>query len=180
MTPPLPALRLLPRVVSLALAVLLLVACGPRDPLERTVAAESANAFAMWRSQAGGYLNTAQLQEVDEAIKELKLQVMNNREATGTEAVETAMRAKIHGRSLRTLLRSAYEAKIKRLEVDLKGLAIATEQNSRLTTRPGDTESTAYLERFRQKQAGRREAAEQDLKSAQDKLKALGATTAQP
>ena len=154
--------------------------CGPRDPLDRVVSAESANALAMWRSQAAGSLNSALLQDFDEAVKELKLAVMNNLEATGTAAVEEAMRAKIHGRTLRDVLRLAWESKIKRLEVDLSGLAIATEQNERLVTRPGDGDSKNYLERFRLKQGERREAAERELKSAQEKLKALGAGTSAP
>jgi hypothetical protein len=166
------------RLVFSTLTLVLLAGCGPSDPLARTVSAESATAFAMWRSQANGYLSVEQRKDVDEAIKELKLGVMNNREATGTEAVEEAMRAKVHGRPLRDVLRSAYEAKIKRLEVDLKGLAIATEQNSRLTTRPGDTDSSAYLERFRKNQAERRESAERELKAAQERLQALGASPA--
>ena len=148
--------------------------CGPSDPLERKIAAESATAFSMWRSQANGFLTAAQCKEVDEAAKELKLAVMNNRETTGTDAVEEAMRAKIHDRTVREMLRAAYEAKIKRLEVDLKGLLIAAEQNSRLTTKAGDTESSSYLSGFRERQMARLNSVQEELKAAQDKLAALG------
>ncbi len=160
--------------LAAAALVFLLAACGPRDPLERVVAADSAVAFSTWRAQLAGSMNQGQLAEVDAAVGEVKLGIMNNREASGTAAVEEAMRAKVHGRPLREVLRAAYEAKIKRLEVDLKGLAIATEQNSRLTTRAGDTASSQYLDRFKQKQGERVAAAEGELREAQAKLAALG------
>lgn len=153
--------------------ILLLGGCSPRDPLDRVVSAESATALSMWRSSAGGYLSGGQLQELDAAVSELKLGVMNHREATGTAAVEEAMRAKIHGRTVRDVLRLACETKIKRLEVDLKGLMIAAEQNSRLVTRPGDTESGTYLAGFRERQQARRAGIETELNAAQARLRAL-------
>ena len=158
-------------IISLALGA---SGCGPRDPLDRVVSAESPTAFSMWRSSAAGYLNASQLQDFDEATRELKMAVMNNRETTGTAAVEEAMREKINGKTVREAMRLAYESKIKRLEVDLKGLAIATEQNSRLTTRPGDTDSSKYLAGFNERQKTRVDATERDLHAAQEKLKALG------
>ena len=148
--------------------------CGPNDPLDRVVAADSSAAFAMWKSQITGRLTAQQSRDLDEAIQELKLAIMAGREATGSAEIDGAMRAKIDRRTVREALRLGFENKGKRLELERTGLLIATEQNSRLITRLCDAKSSVYLDQFREKQAARLAAADRELLTAQEKLKALG------
>lgn len=167
-------MRRLGFVLIPGLIMLATVGCGPSDPLDRVVDAGSATAFNIWKSQSTGRLSPQHLRDLDEVVQELKLAVMAGREATGADAIEEAVRAKIDKHTLRDALRLGYESKIKRLEVERKGLMIATEQNGRLVTRPGDTESSDYLKRFQEKQNTRLQAAESEFRSAQEKLQALG------
>lgn len=154
--------------------------CSPGDPLDRVVAAESPAAFAMWKSRSTGRLPAQQSRDLDEAIQELKLAIMAGREATGSAEIEAAMRAKIDRHTIREVLRLGFESKVRRLELERKGLLIATEQNSRLITRPGDTKSSVHLEQFREKQAARLAAADSELRSAREKLEALAKPAGAP
>jgi hypothetical protein len=150
-----------------------LTGCGPSDPLARTIDAENATAFNSWKTRNGGTFSAQQFRDLDEVVQELKLGVMAGREATGSAGIDDAVRAKIDKRSVRDVLKLGFESKVARLELERKGLLIATEQNSRLTTKDGDKASNDYLVRFKQKQATRLEGVETELKSAQDKLAAL-------
>ena len=128
----------------------------------------------MWKSQITGRLTAQQSRDLDEAIQELKLAIMAGHDATGSAEIDGAMRAKIDRRTVREALRLGFENKVKRLELERKGLLIATEQNSRLITRLFDAKSSVYLDQFREKQAARLAAADRELLTAQEKLKALG------
>jgi hypothetical protein len=167
-----PAMRRLTFLFFLTLAALV-GGCGPNDPLEHKVSSESPIAFDTWRSQAAGFMSESLLKEFNQAINDLKLGAQNSNETTGTEAVAEAVRVKINGKTVREVLCLACEAKIKQDEVELKGLAIAAEQNSRLITKEGDTASKAYLDKFREKQNTRIASIEADLKATKERLASL-------
>jgi hypothetical protein len=147
--------------------------CQKTSPLEMKVSANTPGAFESWRTTVGYHLTAVQWHDFDDAWQEIKLQVMAAREATGGEAIDEAARAKIHGATVGDVLRAGGEAKLRRLGAERAELLGAIEQNSRLTVKPGDTESAGYLERIRQRQADHLQRLTQDLTATEQKLKSL-------
>jgi len=158
----------------LLLAALGVAGCQRTSPLDTKVVAGTAEALGNWRSNVGYHLTTEQWRDFDEAVQELKLQIMAAHEATGSDAIADAARAKIDQVTVGEVLRAGWEAKLRRLDAERKELLGAIEQNSRLTVKPGDTESAGYLDRIRRQQAEHLQRLTQDLATTGEKLKALG------
>jgi hypothetical protein len=158
----------------LACAGLLAAGCAPADPLAVVVTADTAGAFATWRIGVGSDFTRDGWREFDDAVQEIKFEIMAANLATGGEAVATVARGRIDGLAAREVLRLGYTAKIRRLGADRAGLAAAMEQNSRLTTRADDTASIARLAEVRRKQEARLLQFDADIAAATRRRTALG------
>jgi hypothetical protein len=161
------------RLILLCLA-LLVVGCRPADPLDREIAADTAIAFTLWRSRNAPQLEPAQWREFDEGLQELRFRLMGTKRGGSAENVERELRAWIHGRSLREVLRQAGTVRLDRLiaERDLLEQIIAT--NARLRAQPGDVESAEYLDYRRSDQGTRWEKLVADIESTARRLEELG------
>ena len=107
-------------------------------------------------------------------IQELSLSVMLKGAATGSEGVDTAVRAEIDGITLRELLLKGQEAKRQRLDLEKTRLEVCIDANSRRRTRPGDTASADYLDHFREQQSARLATVVHELGIANERLAQLG------
>ena len=160
--------------VSLLLVALMgSASCQKSDPLQIKVSAATVDAFRGWRIRVGSDLSPADWLAFDDAMQEIKLQVMAAREASGGAAVDEAARNKIQGRTVRDVLQAGWEGKLRRLGAERSELLVAIEQNSRLTIKPGDTESANYLARARQRQAEHLQRLVDDIAATEQKLKLL-------
>lgn len=173
------------RLTGLALGVLALVACQ-RDPLDRTVSANSPTAFAVWRSGIDSDSGPELRARVNDALLEIRLKIAGDREIqrlAGTKvpavagSVDDAVRAKVQGRRLREVIQLGYELRVERLTSELAGLQDAMHRNAGLVTRPGDVESRQHLDGLRDRQAGRVEHYKAELAAAERELKPLVAAT---
>lgn len=127
------------------LAALGLAACQPADPLEREVSASTPVALAMWQSRLSSGGTTDLRREFEAACLEIRLKVMADKEASGSEPVDRAMREKIHGRPLREVLQLGWESRLWRLQPEYAELERVIAVNAGLETRPGDTASARHL-----------------------------------
>ena len=161
------------RLTVAALFALGVAGCQKVDPLQIKVSADSAELLNAWRIRVGSDLSPDEWKAFDGALQEIKLQVMAGKEATGGAAIDEAAREKIKGGTVRDVLQAGWEAKLSRLGGERAGLLAAIEQNSRLTTKPGDNESKNYIDRIRQRQNEHLQNLVRDIASTEQQLKAL-------
>ncbi len=151
-----------PPAVTLVL-LLAFTACQPRDPLARTVSASSPVSFAMWQNRLTGDFPADERRRFEEAFQEIRLKIMGDREARGSEAIDVAFLGKINGRPLREALQLGWEAKLIRLKAEGIALEEVLAKNATLQTREGDKASERYLVELHQKQFGRLDKLKADI-----------------
>jgi hypothetical protein len=139
------------------LIVLLGVTAGcQRTPRwDRVVEADSAPAFGAWQRAQQDDFSREEWAEFEAALQDIKVRIIALREASGTDAVNDALRPKIHGQTVRQVLAQGLEARIWRLKVEATELRKMIEGNATLRTAPGDTASSDYLERKQRDQRAR-------------------------
>lgn len=157
-------------------AIVLMVAGCARDPAQAPVEAGTARALATWRMKVANRFTLAEWKEFEAALQEIRLRVMAERAASGSEAVEEALCARINGRTMRDVLLMGYEARLSRLRPLRGELKKAVEGNELLVTKPGDRASATYLEDLRARQNERLQKTEAEIKSAEERIIGLGGT----
>lgn len=158
----------------LVLLALLVAGCRPADPLAREVVADTGIAFSLWRSRTTSQLEPAQWREFDEGLQELRFRLMGTKRGGSTETVEGELRAWIHGRSIREVLRLAGGVRLDRLTTERDLLEEIITTNARLRTEPGDYASKEYLDFRRSDQGGRWEKLVTDIETTARRLEELG------
>ena len=148
--------------------------CRPTNLLDEKVDGRTPFGFVMWRAQIAEKQTPQERQELAEMIQEVNYWVTTNGIATGSVAVDEAVRAEIDGITVRELLLKGYEAKRQRLDLEKERLEDDVATNSRLQTRPGDTDSADYLARVRQEQTDRLDKTIRDLRVINKRLDELG------
>jgi hypothetical protein len=179
--------------VLAACVIALTGGCGPSDPWLQQVSAKSPTEFNIWQSRLAGKFSAADRTRIADALQEVRLQIMGERELrramdepviSGSEAIESALRERVHGRPLREVLQLGYEIRVRRLSRELAGLEDAMKRNAGLVTKPGDVESKHHLEGLRDRQAARVAKYREDLAAAEKALaplaKASGKTMLPP
>jgi hypothetical protein len=148
--------------------------CRPTNLLDEKVDGRTPFGFVMWRAQTAERQTPQERQELSEMIQEVNYWVTTNGLATGSVAVDEAVRAEIDGVTVRELLLKGYEAKRQRLDLEKVRLEDDVATNSQLQTRPGDTDSADYLARVRQEQTDRLDKTIRDLRVINKRLDELG------
>jgi len=108
----------LARVGFLLLVGLILAGCQRVDPLDQVVIAPSPVRLNMWKSRMEGPPSLRQ--DFEAALQEIRYGIMMDRTASGSEAVDQALRAMVDGRTLRQVLRRGYSERLLRLESELE------------------------------------------------------------
>jgi hypothetical protein len=111
--------------------------------------------FAMWRSKHGYDLTPKEWTLFDQAIEELKLKIMLEGQASGSEAVDAALRASIDGMKLGEAMQSGLQLRVKRLSADKSLLEESLVANSHLKLKPGNEEKARMLADKIQEQSDR-------------------------
>lgn len=125
------------------------------------------------RSRLIHTLTPEQVRDLDQAIIELKYDIMAFAEAKGSDAITSAMLEKIHRLKIREIIGLGFSAKLRRLEVDRAKFQEILDHNTRLRTRPGDYESADFLKTVNSEQARRLEKVIEDIEQIRSKLAAL-------
>lgn len=163
--------------LPVAAVMFALAGCSRTPLLDQKVAAENSREFASWQTRARGEVATDQWTEFEAALSEIKLRIIALKEASGSEAVTSAMLPKIHGKTVREVLQQGYEAKKWRLNVEREELEKIIAGNATLRTKPGDVASAGYLERKQRDDTARLNRAKEEIRVADERLKALATPT---
>ena len=167
----------MPHLVTMGMLLLIgfcATGCRPTNLLDEKVDGRTPFGFVMWRAQLAEKQTPQERQELAETIQEVNYWVTTNGIATGSVAVDKAVRAEIDGVTVRELLLKGYEAKRQRLDLEKVRLEDDVATNSQLQTRPGDTDSADYLARVRQEQTDRLDKTIRDLRVINKRLDELG------
>ncbi len=90
-------------------------------------------------------LSREQWRLFDQAMQELKIQIMLKGEASGSAAVDEALRSQIDGKPLYETVRFGLQLRLDRLLSEKAALEERVARNARLKTRVGDVESAQVL-----------------------------------
>lgn len=129
--------------------------------------------FALWRSKTGEALTQREWGLFDRAIQETKFKIMADQVASGSEAVERALRERIDGRPLYDVMQNGLQYRLNRILSEKSELERMITENSRLRTRPGDQESADKLAAVRNAQADRMEKLQGQVADAEEDLSEL-------
>ncbi len=162
-------------VRSLLFAVVLLGAgCHPDNPLDERVSARRPLDYTMWRARIADRLDATQAQELDAMVEEIRLGIMVEGRATGSEAIDEALRQQIDGRTLREVLVSGYEKKWQRLDLEKVRTEEFADKDAQLRFKPGDEESRAYIDGVVGKMKTRLAEIALEMETIDRRLKELG------
>ncbi|HEY4990385.1 MAG TPA: hypothetical protein VII09_11285 [Opitutaceae bacterium] len=159
-------------VVSAVLA--LAPGCGPSVPLDTRVTATDSLSLSLARAEAQQALTPQQMEDFDKAIQEIKLHIMAAGTAHGSEAVSEALYQSINGHTLRSIIQMGLESEYTRAEFERSTLEKSMATNALMRTRPGDTDSAAYLSDLRERQTARLKAATEEVRHVRERLAASG------
>jgi hypothetical protein len=140
---------------SVLIALVVFAGCQRADPRFEPVTAASPSAFSRWRSMASDRIKAPEWREFDAVLQEIRLRVTAEKQASGSEAVEAAMRSRIDGLLFRDVLILGHEAKLQRIEPERSEVQLAMQVNIRRASFERGTESGADIERIRERQEKR-------------------------
>lgn len=167
-------------LLPLVLLLLSAAGCTRVEPAQTPVVARSASAFSLWRSRVADRFTRDEWKEFDAVLQELRLQIMGDRAATGSEAIEAELHRRIDGHTFQAVLKRGLEAKQLRLDGMRVGLQQALETNAWLVTKPGDGGSAQYLAELRARQQQRLAGVLGELAATDARLVALGGNALPP
>lgn len=167
-----------PLVAALLAVALFFTGCGSSPLLDRVVSAESAQDFSSWQMRNRDAFTPEQWTEFEAILQDLKLKIITLEKVSGSDAVNDALRPKIHGRTVREVMRLGYEDRLWRLNVQRTEIEKMIEANAGFKTRPGADEAAAVLARKRGEQASLLAKTQDEIKAAEAKRDALGAPAA--
>jgi hypothetical protein len=129
------------RPIALALVLgLCLSGCGPKDPLDLKVESATEIDLALWRTHALDRLSHKQMADFDEAVQQIKFQIMATDSARGSEVAPLALQS-MDGQTVRTVLRRGLSWELRTLESEREGHVRAMQNNAAYEPDPGDPET---------------------------------------
>jgi hypothetical protein len=149
--------------------------CQRTPKLDLKVTAGTARDFSSWQTQNRGEFTPAEWSEFEAVQQDIKLRIIALKEATGTDAVNEALRAKIHGKTFREVMRLGYDDRLWRLNVERTEFQKMVAGNSTLRTAEGDIASANELRRKIDLQKNQLKKAEDEIKATEAKRDALAA-----
>lgn len=164
--------------MALATLAVLFAGCARTPILDRTIEAQTARDFASWQTRYRPEFTPDQWTEFEAIQQDIKLRIIALNEATGTDAVNDALRPKIHGKTVRDAMRKGYEDRLWRLNVQREEFEKMVAGNSTLRTNEGDIASANYLRRKVADQAAQLKRTVDEIESAEAKRDALAVPVA--
>ena len=149
-------------------------ACNRTDPRFVPISSSSSGAYARWRMSVSDSIRVEEWREFDAMLQELRVRIMANREATGHDAIESALRSKIHGATFREVLIIGLQAKLNRLGPEREAVRRVMNANARSAGILGKFESTAEFEDARTQQEKRMLAIDEEIRLTKRRLADFG------
>jgi len=147
-----------------------LAGCAPTAPLEKKIAAHNPIDLALWRTDMKRRLTVEQDHDLDTALQEMRLRFIADNPAIRSEDVDEQLNERINGHPIREVLLIGLHSKVRRLEVLQAELQKVIADNSKLTTKPGDTASATVLQEIRQDQSTDYEKVVSDIATTKQKI----------
>ncbi len=167
-------LRRLRFALGLLLPLLLAACSGPADPLDAEINARSAMNFLAWQNSHEERLGPAAKKEFDEALQELRFELMGRARPVAAARMEETLRAELHGQTARSVLVRAWQRKHLRLVEErllLRGIVRINANGEAL-----DPETERKLEFTLQRQVARLDQLEEEITWLEKRLAALTTT----
>lgn len=154
--------------------VLVLSGCTKVAPLDEKVVATSDFNFMMWKADVAGDFTLQEWHDFDEALQDIKFDVMASGKASGTNGVSNAAYERIDGKTVREVLKTGFDLKLKRLGDEREKIAAFLAINKKFRTRKGDEESATQLANIREEQERRLEVLDRHLEEAREVVQRRG------
>lgn len=124
---------------AVLLCLVLLAGCTRTPPLQQPVDAETPMALNLWRTRMNDALPREVWRWFDVTMQEFKFQAMLAGKTSGSAAIDTAVRERIHGRPLGEIVRERLQAHLQRktAERDDMKSAFTRNEEKRVLIRPG-------------------------------------------
>ena len=166
-------MRALPMVVCLSLVC---AGCTRVDPLHTPVAAADPAALSEWQRRVASRFLPGLQQEFADALQEIRFSITAQQEATGHDAIASALCKHIDGRTVNEVVLTGCELKLQRLEAERSELRRVMHTNTQLLTKPGDRVGAEYLDRIRGQQQKRLDAIDAEMQVSERRVAAHGGT----
>ena len=127
----------------------------------------------MWHSDMSESLTPQEWAWFDLAIQEFKFQIMRGGQATGSEAIDAALREKIDGRKLVEVMQLGLDLRLKRIKAAKTELEQSILINSRTRIKPGDDERAHALAEFQENLGKKLAKMTEEITAAEAEIKAL-------
>jgi hypothetical protein len=163
------------RIVLLGALAAGICSCGKPDPRTAPVKSASPSAFARWRTMASDGIRVEEWREFDSLLQELRMRVTAEKRASGSEAVEAAMRAGIDGRTFQEVLLLGYEARLRRVIPERGEVELAMSENIRRARREKSATTAGDIERMRERQDKRLRELDAEIAQARKRTSELRA-----
>jgi hypothetical protein len=148
------------------------IACSDRRHVP--VSSSTASAYDRWRMRSSDAFRAEEWREFDAMLQELRLRIMANREATGHDGIESALRSKIDGASFREVLVMGCQAKLARLTAEREPMRRVLNANAHRTGILSNTGPFAEFERARAEQEKKLLAIDDQIRAAERRLADFG------
>ncbi len=164
------------RLICRAFLLLVLVVggCTKVAPLDEKVTATSDFDFMMWKADVAGDFTLQEWQDFDDALQDIKFDIMASGKASGTNGVSNAACERINGKTVGEVLKTGFDLKLKRLGDEREKVAAFLAINKRFKTREGDDDSANQLANIRAEQERRLEVLDRHLEEAREVVQRRG------
>lgn len=173
-------IRLVKLLAAIGFSAVAIFGCARKNPLDDVIDAPSDFKMMMWRADVADHFNFQEWRDFDEALQEIKFDVMIAKEASGSDAVRQAALQRIDGKTVRDALTYGYDLKLKRLLAEREKIGGFFAINKKFRTREGDEESARYLENLREEQARRLQTLDQQIEDVRAVLRRRNLILADP
>jgi hypothetical protein len=136
------------------------------------VEADSPVSFSMWRSKTEAELAPEQVEDLKQALQEMRFHIMAEGKSHGSEAIEDALMLEIDAQTLRQVVLRGLGYGLDRAEAERSALDDSLKKNAQMYTHPGDTASAGYLSDLRGRQVERLKAATEQVAKTRARLAA--------
>ncbi len=150
--------------------------CTRTDVVDRPIAADDATAFYRWKRDVGSQLSPDLQRQFESTLQEIRFDLTLRREASGHDAIESAVAARLNHLSIKAALLLGAGLKWQRLAAERDDLQRVANANAHLITKPGDRSAAADLELYRTKMQQRLDTITQELQALEKEILALGGT----
>jgi hypothetical protein len=164
------------RFLWLLVALLLGACAGPKDPLDAKIDARTAHGFQVWRSNHADEQGPEAKREIDDALQELRFELMDRFRLADSVRVDEALRAATHERTVREVLVRAWRHKHARLDGERRLLRGVVRINA--NGEPLNVETARTLENTLERQVRRLDQLEEEISRLEKRLAALGSPVA--